>query len=469
MGHAMHERARYLRSLCLAGLLITVAPAGAHAQGPPAPVSPPDAKAESRTCAKSCHRDILDRKVMHGPAQQDCGVCHVQGNPAEHKFYLVADKQQLCRKCHALEHRADTHKPVAEGKCLECHDPHGSSHPRLLVADPKRDLCARCHAKDWAKAAYVHGPVAAGACVVCHEPHSSDQPNLLVRDAKGLCLTCHGEIKTESAEGLHVHGAIEQGCTKCHSPHASEHRYQLLETAPNLCLKCHKDKMDQMLAGAKVIHGALKDEGGCSVCHEPHSSRQPALQRSTQPGVCLECHNKPIPIGEQQPLTNMAALLAENPVHHGPIREGACTACHNPHGGERYRMLVEDYPPEFYAPFKIETFSLCFKCHIPDLVLKPSGRGLTRFRNGDRNLHWVHVNQEKGRTCRACHEVHASKRPAHIREAVPFGANGWMLEINYQQTERGGSCSPGCHKTRSYDTGESKPQPAKPQPKGDRS
>jgi predicted CXXCH cytochrome family protein len=63
----------------------------------------------------------------------------------------------------------------------------------------------------------------------------------------------------------------------------------------------------------------------------------------------------------------------------------------------------------------------------------------------------VHVNQRKGRTCRACHEVHASKRPFHIRDALPFGDAGWMLKINYKQTTDGGTCSPGCHETRTYD------------------
>ena len=72
--------------------------------------------------------------------------------------------------------------------------------------------------------------------------------------------------------------------------------------------------------------------------------------------------------------------------------------------------------------------------------------GITGFRNGDENIHFRHVNKvDKGRTCRACHEVHASKRPAHIREAVPFGSGGWLLDINFEQTEDGGSCAPGCH------------------------
>jgi predicted CXXCH cytochrome family protein len=90
-------------------------------------------------------------------------------------------------------------------------------------------------------------------------------------------------------------------------------------------------------------------------------------------------------------------------------------------------------------------------------VVAPSAKGLTNFRNGDKNLHFVHVNQAKGRTCRACHEVHASKRPFHIREAVPFGDSGWELEINYQRSQDGGSCSPGCHKTRAYSRSEAAP------------
>jgi predicted CXXCH cytochrome family protein len=243
---------------------------------------------------------------------------------------------------------------------------------------------------------------------------------------------------------------MDQGCTACHSPHASDHKYQLKQSAPDLCLTCHQEWFDQKVRSASVVHGAVTAEGGCTGCHQPHSSRLPNLQRGTQPGICLGCHDKPLKGPDKTPITNMASLLANNPDHHGPIREGLCTACHSPHAGQHFRLLAEDYPPQFYAPFSTDTFKLCFKCHIQDLVLKPSGVGLTQFRDGDKNLHWVHVNREKGRTCRACHEVHASKRPLHIREAVPFGNSGWMLEINFQRTAEGGSCSPGCHKTRGY-------------------
>ena len=445
--------ARSLRAVGWLAIGMVLAASGAVALAQLGGSAPPQGEPSpgSQTCAKECHKEILDRKVLHGPVASDCGACHVQvGQEKDHKFSFVVDKSELCQRCHALPHEDVMHPPVRDGKCMDCHDPHGSDHRRILLADPKRDLCLRCHKQDLAKSKFIHGPVAVGACIVCHKHHGSSQPHLLVTDPKSLCITCHSEVVAKGDQGVHMHAALEQGCTRCHDPHASDHRFQLHDDAPGLCLQCHKDHFDQITKNSKVVHGAITAEGGCTGCHEPHSSKLPSLQRGTQPGVCLKCHDKSLAAPDGSHLANMAQLLAQNPDKHGPIREGACTACHSPHAGQHFRLLAEDYPPQFYAPFNLDTFKLCFKCHIPDLVLKPSARGLTQFRDGDRNLHWLHVNQEKGRTCRACHEVHASQRPAHIREAIPFGSSGWMLELNYEKTADGGSCSPGCHKTRTY-------------------
>jgi predicted CXXCH cytochrome family protein len=118
-------------------------------------------------------------------------------------------------------------------------------------------------------------------------------------------------------------------------------------------------------------------------------------------------------------------------------------------------LLIHEYPPDFYAPFSIETYRLCFVCHLQEMVLIKYGQGITGFSqqtdSGLLNLHYLHVNMEtKGRTCRACHEVHASKRPAHIRESVPFGKSDWPLQINFTKLGDGGSCAPGCHQRREY-------------------
>jgi len=60
------------------------------------------------------------------------------------------------------------------------------------------------------------------------------------------------------------------------------------------------------------------------------------------------------------------------------------------------------------------------------------------------------VNQEsKGRTCRACHEIHSISREKTIRDSVPFG--DWMIQTGYTKTATGGSCTPGCHQHLSYD------------------
>jgi len=117
---------------------------------------------------------------------------------------------------------------------------------------------------------------------------------------------------------------------------------------------------------------------------------------------------------------------------------------------ERVGVARDLYPETFYAPFKLDDYALCFTCHDKQLVLQPKTTGLTRSRNGDDNLHFVHVNRpDKGRSCRACHATHASTHEAHVRDSVPYGK--WELPINFTPTATGGSCAPGCHKEAPYD------------------
>jgi predicted CXXCH cytochrome family protein len=398
----------------------------------------------------ACHTGVVGRKEMHAPAAKlDCMECHEYVDTTEHLFRLTRPRKDLCTPCHTMTHEAVVHAPLVDGNCTGCHDPHGSDRSMFLVAELSQALCLTCHEQDYAQMEHVHGPVAVGACVICHDPHSSPEPGLLTDAPDRLCLDCHGEMAAVGAARRHLHQPMEEGCTSCHDPHASNFEFQLERPAPAICFTCH-DGVRNVVERAVLVHGPTTEEGGCTSCHNPHFSPLPRLQRRQQPDLCLDCHSEPIEASNGQTLTNMALLLEDNPNHHGPIRDGSCTACHNPHAGERFGLLFEEYPPEFYAPFEIDRYALCFGCHIPELVEDESGTGLTRFRDGDRNLHWLHVNREKGRTCRACHEVHASQRPFHIREAVPFGNRAWMLEINFEQTADGGSCSPGCHKPKEY-------------------
>lgn len=435
------------RSLGVVAALLSAGIAGGQVAGAP---KAPSTAAPAQSCTATCHQPIINHTVRHNATTGDCATCHVQvGDAAAHKFSLPVTKEELCIKCHQLPAEKHSHAPVRDGQCMACHDPHGSEHKAQLIGDPNRDLCVKCHNADFMKKKFVHGPVAVGACATCHKSHSSDLPKLLNADANALCKTCHADTGKPEA-GLHVHKALDQGCVSCHDPHAADHKFQLREVAPQLCLSCHKEQFDKMTGGALVVHGAVTQEGGCTTCHEPHASKLSGLQRTNEVDSCAKCHDKPLKANDGAPLTNMVKLLASNPVKHGPIRDGHCTVCHDPHASKNFRLLPAEYPATFYAPFSQDLYNLCFQCHTADMVLKPNGQGVTQFRDGARNLHALHVNQEKGRTCRACHEVHASKRPSHVRESVPFGNSNWLLEINYKVSEQGGSCAPGCHAPKSY-------------------
>jgi predicted CXXCH cytochrome family protein len=166
----------------------------------------------------------------------------------------------------------------------------------------------------------------------------------------------------------------------------------------------------------------------------------------------MKCHDKEIEVAPNKKLKNIGEVLAASKFKHGPIREGDCLPCHNAHATVNYRLLKEVFPEEFYKGFDVKNYTLCFTCHQKTLVLDEKTTTLTGFRDGNVNLHFVHVNKEiKGRTCRACHEIHASNLPKHIRRSVPFGSGGWLLPINFEKSENGGTCSPGCHKTLGYD------------------
>jgi predicted CXXCH cytochrome family protein len=447
-----------LPSIGLAGMLL-LAPHRATTASPPtasAPLGPRVARPTASTpnCTTGgCHDAIIHRPTMHGPvAQGKCHSCHVEADPRAHTFRDAMPRERMCVTCHVLPVRDTVHAPVAVGDCTGCHDPHGSAHPMLLRADPATALCATCHdPADYTRKRHIHGPVAAGACILCHEVHSSWHKGLLKRAPQEQCLTCHGEVLAAIRERRHSHAALTAGiCTDCHEPHASDHRGQLKASGAELCTDCH-EPIRYAIQTAAVVHGPAAGPDACVGCHVGHASDLPKLQRGPQPAACLDCHNQPLRDAQSNPIADMAALLRENSNHHGPIRDGNCTACHDPHASANFRLLTTAYPPDFYAPFDLERYKLCFSCHRPEMATEPDGTGVTGFRDGTRNLHALHVNQEKGRTCRACHEVHASNRPFHIRESVPFGKENWKLEINFTQSASGGSCAPGCHKPETYD------------------
>lgn len=437
--------------LLIGGAVVVAFALGARSQvGPDGrrPTGPVDAAS-----CRECHTEVAATDVVHGPvAVNACAACHVVDSAEAHTFRIAREGAALCTYCHDLDLAGQVvHEPLETGDCIACHNPHGGTTPALLKAPTVDQLCSSCHGDMVAGKRHVHGPAAVGACTACHLPHSAPEPGLLAGTGAAVCTTCHVEMQTIIETRRVVHQPIRTDCQVCHDPHASDQDMLLREEPEALCLSCH-DTVRHAVEDSKTTHAAVTTERKCLNCHDPHGSDHERLMLSDMQTLCFECHDRVIKMPDGRSLMDMKTLIESGTSLHGPVAQDNCAACHMIHGGDNFRLLVREYPAEFYAPFAEESYALCFSCHDKQLVYDARTTTLTGFRNGDLNLHFLHVNREKkGRTCRACHETHASKKQKHIRESVPFGSGGWELPIGYEKTDSGGSCAPGCHKPFGYD------------------
>ena len=414
----------------------------------------PTAAIEPQGCVTDqCHAAVKQHKVVHGPVNVNaCDACHTLTSAEQHTYALARDRTELCTFCHQIDTAGATmiHQPLADGECLSCHDPHGGFDRNFVRSASMNALCNSCHQDVIRGREAVHGPVAAGACGACHAPHASNRPKLLVAEGRELCLGCHREMEVQMDSVQFAHEPVKEACTSCHDAHASDHRMMLRQAAGQLCTTaCHED-VAKAVAEATYKHSAVTGDVACVNCHNAHGGDLAALMKDQPVRICLTCHKDAIVVDEHRTVASVAEMVDPDMNKHGPIREGSCGGCHDVHGAEHARLLNKPYPPTFYDAFAVEHYELCFECHNREAVLVARTDKLTGFRNGDRNLHYLHVNKDKrGRTCRACHSVHASRLPVHIRESVPYG--NWELPIAFTRSETGGTCSPGCHQPLSYD------------------
>ena len=407
---------------------------------------------KGRKCSEAgCHEALKKNRYVHGPVAIDaCSSCHSLKDEEKHRFSLAKPEEELCDACHfKVARRKVKHEPVAAGMCAACHDPHSSSTEFLLKAGEADELCVECHDKTdlLGNKKHVHGPVEMGACTACHSPHDSDYPKLLNGSDVEVCTTCHDDVYDPGDESLHVHDPLKQGCRSCHSGHSSDEAKLLKVAAPELCYGCHEAKRPGGEAASP--HDKALAKQGCLNCHTPHASKNPGLALKPQVDLCLKCHKQSIERKERI-IPSIRETIVKAKFKHGPVQEGTCGACHNVHGEQTFRMLNEAYPEEFYASFAPENYRLCFGCHDQNLAVVAKTTEATGFRNGDRNLHFLHVNKkEKGRTCRACHSPHGSNQGKQIRHEVNFG--DWKLPVGYFDTPTGGACESGCHLPKAYD------------------
>ncbi|MEX0774916.1 MAG: cytochrome c3 family protein [Phycisphaeraceae bacterium] len=399
-----------------------------------------------------CHAAVKASKVVHGPiAGNTCDACHELKDAKAHTFALIRQNAEMCTFCHELstEKKATVHKPVTLGECLACHDPHGGEARSMLRDKTTAETCARCHENINRDRKFLHTPSAKGACDTCHAPHASKFPKLLDVVGVDLCLTCHRDLDARMAKAKVNHKAIDEGCDKCHDPHGAAEPMAIRQPIGQLCLTCH-EKVKTHIDEARDKHSVVTSDRACLTCHTPHGGDLASLMADIPAKICMNCHDKAIdPRGNDgRTVAAMAQIADAKSFKHGPIREGQCGGCHDVHGGQRDLLLHAAYSDKLYLPPDSDEYALCFKCH--DARMVKDAKAPTQFRNGENNLHVVHVSTGKrGHNCRTCHDTHAGANDRLVQDSFTLGKS--IVPIGFVRSDTGGTCTTGCHLQFGYD------------------
>ncbi|RJQ46479.1 MAG: hypothetical protein C4538_06670 [Nitrospiraceae bacterium] len=235
--------------------------------------------------------------------------------------------------------------------------------------------------------------------------HASEETKILLIDTNASCITADCHAKMGKKKYIHSIGLDPVRCTRCHKiAREGEHRFKEISqiTLP-LCIECHGEK-----------------------------STLPPDIKGNPPKIILE--NRDL-------------------IQHAPFAEGKCTTCHDAHESDYYRHLKAPYPDAPYVSYASGTYGLCIntQCHqnFENSLTSPRTLTETKYRNGNLNLHFKHVNKKKGRTCRTCHEHHGSKSKKLVAETFKFGTR--TLSTEFEITDTGGTCKTACHRTAQYD------------------
>ncbi|MEO0270048.1 MAG: cytochrome c3 family protein [candidate division WOR-3 bacterium] len=238
---------------------------------------------------KGCHDLLIEEKVLHPPAKEDCSSCHEL--VGKHPFKKIENVTELCLSCHS-DKSSSKHPPVNED-CSICHNPHSSPINHLLK-EKLPYLCSNCHKEILKNLISIHNPFIEGNCKDCHDVHGNNSKSYLLNQVNTLCFKCHTEMENFYKIKKYKHPPLEN-CINCHNPHSSQFPLLLNSMYPNklyttftylqyeLCFNCHdqesifSEKTNFKKNGLNLHEFHVKKDKGitCSLCHNPHYSDNP--------------------------------------------------------------------------------------------------------------------------------------------------------------------------------------------------
>jgi len=108
-----------------------------------------------------------------------------------------------------------------------------------------------------------------------------------------------------------------------------------------------------------------------------------------------------------------------------------------------HREPFSRLPPSAEVLYLPAKYAACFECHPARTVIEEEDFNVeTDFRDTvlGKNLHSIHVyRQPQGTNCSACHRVDKDT-------GVPV----FRPEVRLTRSEKGGTCTPACHRPKEY-------------------
>lgn len=189
-----------------------------------------------------------------------------------------------------------------------------------------------------------------------------------------------------------MHARRNVACSSCHSVHTPKSATGQLKTKKDteLCYSCHKAERAKM--NRTSHHPVREGKMGCVSCHNPHEGNRPKMIKAeTVSELCYQCHTE-----------KRGPFLFE----HAPVRED-CVSCHDVHGSNHKRLLTQKAP------------TLCYNCHMSGSGHFGSGdnysteKGVPVAPTGAPSGYPTVNSRFVGRSCLNCHiNIHGSNSPS---------------------------------------------------------
>ena len=284
--------------------------------------------------------------------------------------------------------------------CQQCHrlvvqtfalDAHGKS--AKFLRDSRGAKCEACHG-DSDKHAETSTKTKSA-------PGTVNPANLAKAEANESCLQCHSRDRTHFEWRGGQHDRSDMSCLSCHSVHHTKllqtmsasltnrsdtevaeilstrlpERMLARPTIEETCLTCHTEQRKALFQrSTHLFRTELRNmKVGCTSCHNPHGGEGgKMLVNHSVNTVCYTCHAE-----------KRGPFLWDHP----PVREN-CLNCHSPHGSSNPKLLTA------------RVHLLCQQCHIHMLPRHSTTAG--------KPLDIWSIN----RGCLNCHaQVHGSNHP----------------------------------------------------------